>query len=149
MTKKKDLAMAPKKQLTAEERDLAKMNYLQALVNSGGLVSEAVASAGIEPTQLYKWRERDPDFVDLEEFARTAVDDALRQKINVLLAQGNEKIIVAAMKRLPEYQPKSVKQLEVSGSVTHEHVRKMDESERAILISEAAGLIEDADVETD
>ncbi len=149
MPRKLPPAPKPATQLSPEEADLAKGRYLEALVNSGGLISEAVVSAGVEPTQLYKWRERDEEFRQMEEFAQGAIDDRLRAKINAMIEDGNERVIIAAMKKLKEFQPKSVKQLEVSGGITHEHVRKMSEEERALLITEAAGLIEDADVETD
>lgn len=97
-------------------------------------------AAGITFQQLKRFRAEDPVFVSGEEEAALFDDDKLRKRLNDGIDDGDTRILVPAMKRLPEYQPTKQTELKISGSVEHRHLKDMSAEQKRELIAEAAAI---------
>jgi hypothetical protein len=141
----KDVAghLPPAPVLTGRREREAKQAYLYALTGSAtSQVSDALQATGVTLGQVERWRSADPEFASLERQASLFKDDALRKRIDEMVGEGNERIIAAAMKRLPEYSPAKNVNVNVAGSVTHKHLAGMDERDLDQLILKGAELID-------
>lgn len=125
----------------------AKKAYLQALIQPNAQTSDALAAAGVTLGQVTHWRNTDPEFVTLESQTKLFKDDLLRRKIDEMVADGNEKIIQAAMKRLDEYNPTKHTEVNVKGEVRHKHLSGKSQQELDEIILAGAELVVDAEYE--
>lgn len=137
----KNLPSVP--QLKGDDARKAKGAYLLVLVTQKfARTSDALVATGITLNQLEKWRDTDPEFCSMERQAALALDDLLRKRIDEMVADGNEKIILGAMKRLPEYNQMKQTTVNVRGKVQHEHLIGRPEGELDAIIRSGADLID-------
>jgi hypothetical protein len=138
------LARSPQSRKKAPEVATTRANqeaYLQGLLDQGGRVSDAIKVAGVTLAMVKNWRENVEGFRDLEEECQLFHDDKIRERVDEeLYVEKNERILLAAMKKLPEYNPARKTEVNVSGTV--EHIAKLDTAEKDALILEAAECIE-------
>jgi hypothetical protein len=125
----------------ADETATAQAAYLQKLAETG-LITDAVALAGVTPGVLDHWR-KDAEFLEMERFAMLAQDDWLRGKVREAIEGKNATILAKAMSRLPEYRPVSETKVSVTGRVEHAHIlEQLPQEERDRIIRDAAKIIE-------
>jgi hypothetical protein len=135
--------------LTREERERIQIEYCEALVENRGVSSAAADAVGISIGVLKSWR-RHPAFKEMELEANLRVDDALRAIVNdeIFEKRDPQMLKIAMRTRLDEYKDK--REVEVKGKVEHEHVAKISDEDRALLVREANKSLEapiDADYE--
>lgn len=124
-----------------EEIREAQGRYLLALLECDGRIGDACVLANIRLPQVEGWRQ-DEAFAGLERHSQLLNDDKLRQKIHDHIEHGDIRVLLAAMKRLPEYQPKSTSTVTHQGEIKHRAIALMDDAEKDVLILEGAACIE-------